>query len=187
MSTSILDPELGVADAGFEEAEPAERPDALTISKLSTAELLMVWAMRHWVACLKARTDPGPLLYEGFTKAKILEAVRPFDQILTLTLTGACAPRDVRCPGCKGVGDAEWDFLDAIALSQIDRRFDLRKSVGNWLYPAAARQACGVFLDMAATMREQNLIVFPRRLVGMTTERGFGWIPGQAGRRQSLH
>ena len=37
MSTSILDPELGVADAGFEEAETAVRPDALTISKLSTA------------------------------------------------------------------------------------------------------------------------------------------------------
>ena len=187
MSTSILDPELGVADAGFEDTETADRPDTLTISKLSTAELLMVWGMRHWVACLKARTDPGPLLYEGFAKAKISEAVRPFDQILALTLTGASAPRDVRCPGCTGVGDAEWDFLDAIALSQIDRRFDLRKSVGNWLYPAAARQVCGLFLELAPVMRAQNLIVFPRRLVGMTTERGFGWIPGQARSRQSLH
>jgi hypothetical protein len=187
MSASILDPELGVVDEGFEDVESAPRSGVPTLSKLSTAELLLVWGMRHWVACLKARTDPGPLLFEGFTKAEIAEAVRPFDQILTATLTGACAPRDVRCPGCKTVGDAEWDFLDAVALSQIDRRFDLRKSVGNWLYPAAARQSCGLFIELAAILRKRSLIVFPRRLEGMCIERRVGLIPGGYRPRLSLH
>lgn len=137
------------------------------LADLTTGELLLVWAMRHWVSCLKAHTDPGPLLREGFGKAGIPEAVRPLDQLLTTTLSGARSPRDVRCPGCKGLGDGELDLLDAVAFAQMDRLGDLRRSLAGWLHPAAARAGVVLVHEIGCAMRNRRLIVFPQQVVGV--------------------
>ena len=40
--------------------------EELPVHALNTAEALMVWGIRHWVSCLKAKTDPIPLMVAGF-------------------------------------------------------------------------------------------------------------------------
>ena len=134
----------------------------LATKDLTTSEMLVVWATRYWVHCFKGKTDPGPLLNEGFAAANAFGAVAALDQILTLTLSGAKSSRDVRCIGCKGVGDGERDILDAVALAQMNRIIELGCALDTWLHPTAARHAMGLFHDLGTVLKDAELVVFPR-------------------------
>lgn len=136
-----------------------DQPDELPVHALTTAEALLVWGVRHWVACLKAGTDPIPLLNAGFGSGGIAGAVRPLESILVITLDTATAPRDVRCTSCATVGDGERDLLAAVAFEQAGLPAESLVKLREWLPPASARLAKELVATVAGIMRQQGLIV----------------------------
>ena len=136
-----------------------DEPDELAVHVLSTAEALLVWGIRHWVSCLKARTDPIPLMRAGFGSGGVADVVRPLEAILVVTLDAATSPRDVRCSHCATVGD----LLAAVAFEQARRPADTISRLREWLPPASARLAKELVAEIAAIMQAHQLKVPLRR------------------------
>ena len=132
---------------------------ALPVHALTTAEALLVWGMRHWVACLKAGTDPIPLLTAGFGSGGVAGVVRPLDAILVITLETATAARDVRCGSCATVGDGERDLLAAVAFEQGGRPDRCLGTLRGWLPPASARLAKELVAEIARALQIRGLSV----------------------------
>ena len=140
-----------------------DEPDELAVHALSTAEALLVWGIRHWVSCLKARTDPIPLMRAGFGSGGVADVVRPLEAILVVTLDAATSPRDVRCSHCATVGDGERDLLSAVAFEQARRPVDTISKLREWLPPASARLAKELIAEIATIMQCHQLRVPLRR------------------------
>ena len=138
-------------------------PDELAVHALTTAEALLVWGIRHWVACLKAKTDPVPLMTAGFGSGGVAQVVRPLESILVVTLDAATAPRDVRCTHCATVGDGERDLLAAVAFEQACRPTDTLEKLREWLPAASARLAKELVAEIAEILQRQGLRVPLRR------------------------
>jgi hypothetical protein len=139
-----------------------EVTNELPVHALTTGEALLVWGIRHWVACLKARTDPIPLMQAGFGSGRVQAAVAPLEALLLLTLDTATTPRDVRCIRCATVGDGERDLLAVVAFAQADRPLDAVTRLGEWLPPASARIGNGFVAEIARILRHRGLLV-PKR------------------------
>lgn len=144
----------------------ADDVEQLAVHVLTTAEALLVWGMRHWVACLKARTDPIPLMAAGFGSGGVARAVRPLEAVLLITLEAATAPRDVRCTHCATVGGGELDLLAAVALEQGGRPAESVARLRDWLPPASARLAKAQIAEIALALHDRQLIVPMRREYG---------------------
>jgi len=142
-------------------------PEDLPVHALSAAEALLVWGIRHWVACLKAKTDPIPLMAAGFGSNGVARAVRPLEGILLITLEAATSPRDVRCTRCASVGDGERDLLAAVALAQAHRRGECGARLREWLPPASARLAQDLVAEIGGILHDRGLIVPMRREYGV--------------------
>lgn len=140
--------------------------EELAVHALTTVEALLVWGMRHWVACLKAKTDPIPLLAAGFGSGGVARAVRPLEGILLITLDAATVPRDVRCTHCATVGDGELDLLAAVALEQARRPAESLARLRGWLPPASARLAKDLVAELARALHDRQLIIPMRREYG---------------------
>lgn len=152
-------------DGGERNARRAggEADDGLAVHGLTTGEVLMVWGVRHWVACLKAGTDPIPLLTAGFGSGGLAGAARALEAILVITLDAAVVPRDVRCACSDRVGDGERDLLAAIALEQNGRPAESLRKLREWLPPASARVARELVAEIATAMQDRGLRVPLRR------------------------
>lgn len=140
-------------------SDDASSPEEFPVHGLTTAEALLVWGIRHWVACLKAKTDPIPLLTAGFGSGGVAEAVRSLEGLLLLTLDTATSPRDVRCTRCATVGGGERDLLAAVAFAQAHRSAEALDTLRGWLPPASARLAQDLVAEIAATLHDRKLIV----------------------------
>lgn len=141
-------------------------PEELAVHALTTAEALLVWGIRHWVSCLKAKTDPIPLMTAGFGSGGVAQAVRPLEAVLVVTLDAATAPRDVRCTHCATIGDGERDLLAAIAFEQARRPAETLEKLREWLPPASARLAKELVAEIARALRNHGLRVPLRREYG---------------------
>lgn len=150
----------------------SEQPDGLAVHGLSTAEALLVWGMRHWVSCLKARTDPIPLMTTGFGSGGVAAAVRPLEAILVITLDAATTARDVRCVHCATVGDGELDLLAAVAFEQARRPAEAHAKLREWLPPTSARLAKDLVAEIARAFQIRGLTVPLRREYGAGSH---GW------------
>jgi hypothetical protein len=131
--------------------------EELPVHALTTAEALLVWGIRHWVGCLKAMTDPIPLLMAGFGSGGVAEAVRPLEAILMLTLDTAISPRDVRCTHCATIGDGERDLLAAVAFELAGRPIDTVGKLREWLPVASSRVAKDLIADIARALHNCGL------------------------------
>lgn len=156
------------------DAWEAER---LTVRSLSQGEALLLWGMRHWVACLKRGSDPIPALVAGFAPSGLARAVRPLEAILLITLEHATVPRDVRCPRCTTVGDGEIDLLAAVALQQARRSLGCECRLRRWLPAEPAGAAKDFVAELANAMHHQKMTVPVRREYGARCEGGA--IPDQ--------
>ncbi|MEL7029663.1 MAG: hypothetical protein AAGL49_10745 [Pseudomonadota bacterium] len=136
----------------------------LTMSDLRTAEMLLVWAVRRWVACHKSDTDARLALREGFRSGNVESALDPFDRIFRIIATTAKSPRDVRCPNCHQIGDGERDFLQAFALWQNGHGEAATTATMDWLPSAAARIASHSFQELAGKFAERGLVA-PMRAI----------------------
>lgn len=143
------------------------RPDELPVHALTTAEALLVWGIRHWVSCLKAKSDPIPLMTAGFGSGGAAAAVPPLEAVLVVTLEAATVPRDVRCRRCSTLGDGERDLLAAVAFEQARRPADALAKLREWLPPASARVAKELVAQIARAMHDCALIVPLRREYGV--------------------
>ena len=109
------------------------------ICRLTTAEALIVWAIRHWVQSVKARLDPRDLLRRGFDRVDAPDMTDAVDEMLTITLHEATTVLDVGCVRCPSLGDGARDFLRTLALAQRGRRDAAVEVLETWLPPSAAR------------------------------------------------
>ena len=137
--------------------------EELPVHALNTAEALLVWGILHWVSCLKAKTDPIPLMVAGFGSGGVAEAVRPLEAVLLITLDTATTPRDVRCTRCMTIGDGERDLLAAVAFAQASRPEDTVNTLRGWLPPASARLANDLVAEIARSLHDKGLVVPVRR------------------------
>lgn len=129
------------------------------ICRLTTAEALIVWAVRHWVQSVKARLDPRDLLRRGFATIDADDMTEAVDRLLTITLHEATTVRDVGCVRCPTLGDGERDILHAIALAQRGRDKAALDVVRTWLPSAAARTAVGDVAEIAGKLLAADLVL----------------------------
>lgn len=160
------------AESSGRHAGGTEEDEELPVHGLTSAEALVVWGIRHWVGCLKSRTDPIPLMTAGFGSGGAARAVRPLEGILLITLDAATAPRDVRCAHCATVGDGELDMLAAVALAQARRHEECLARLRAWLPPASARLAKDLVAELAEILQDQKLIIPMRREYGAWRQGG---------------
>ncbi len=137
--------------------------EELAVHSLTTAEALIVWGIRHWVSCLKAKTDPIPLMTAGFGAGDVAAAVRPLEAVLVITLDAATVPLDVRCQHCEMVGDGERAMLAAIAFEQAGRPAQTLEKLREWLPSASARLAQEMIAEIAKIIQIRGLRVPLRR------------------------
>jgi hypothetical protein len=164
--------EPGMSAERCDSNEERTGADELAVHALTTAEALVVWGIRHWVACLKARTDPIPLMEAGFGSGRIAAAVRPLEAMLVITLDSATVPRDVRCIHCATVGDGERDLLAAIAFEQAGYPAETVAKLREWLPPASARLAKDLVAEIAQTLHYNSLRIPLRREYGALPRHG---------------
>lgn len=148
------------------DGEDLDGEEGLAVRDLTAAEGLLVWGMRHWVACVKGRTDPVPRMLEAFAAGGVAGAVRPLEEILLITVDSATRPRDVRCTQCATVGDGEVDLLAAVACAQARRPADCLARLRGWLPPQPARLAQELVADLAGALHHRKLIIPMRREYG---------------------
>lgn len=137
------------------------------ICRLTTAEALIVWAIRHWVQSVKARLDPRDLLRRGFATIEAEDMTDAVDKLLMITLHEATTVRDVGCVRCPTLGEGERDILQAIALAQRGRRDAALEVIETWLPVAAARLAFEQIAAIGRSLRGADMLL-PVRVESLT-------------------
>lgn len=127
------------------------------LCSLSTAETLLVWAVRHWVQSMRANLDPGDLLRRAFATVDAEDAAQAVDSLLWITLREATSVRDVGCLRCPTLGEGERDILRAVAFAQRGEHAAAVAVLATWLPPGAARAAYAPVATIARTLRTADL------------------------------
>ena len=142
------------------DADVVSTPTAsLQLPDLKTGEMLIVWAVRSWVAHIKANKCPRPCLERGLATGDVEGVLDPLDRIMRIIASAATSQRDVRCPTTREIGDGERAILQALALWQSGRNIEAHGATLDWLAPAAARIAAQSFKELSETLHNQRLII----------------------------
>ena len=129
----------------------------LHLSKLNTAENVLLIAMRDWVSSVNRDKDPRPFLGQAFGAAGISDAAPMFDELMLLTAATAIRGMDIRCENCDVVGAGEKDILSVISFFQSGRVHWGYNRLLSWLPAASARKAFPFARALSNTMSDAGL------------------------------
>jgi hypothetical protein len=121
------------------------------------AAQFVVWATRIWVAAVKRRESPSPMLDQAFAAAGAAPALAHLNGLLRTVATAAARPIDVRCPSCAHVSPDELALVQMLAAFQRDAFADAAMLLSDWLPPAAVRVAIDQAWALALALGEAEL------------------------------
>lgn len=160
LSPFLLDPEARPAAAGpCADHAPGPRP----VMGLSAAELLLVGAMRAWVAPVMRPGSEHPDWRDLFTLARIPPAGAVAFEAL-MAILGAQAQRliDIHCCRCPSLGEDEAAAIRLVAALQRREVLPALDVLGDWLPREAVGPALLAARRLALGMAEAGLPM-PRR------------------------
>jgi len=125
------------------------------------AAQFVIWATRIWVAAVKRRESPSPMLDQAFAAAGATGALPHLHGLLRTLATAADRSIDIRCPNCAHVSADEAALVRLIGAFQRGAMGEAAMLLSDWLPPAAVRlaidQACA--MAMALSEAELDLVV----------------------------
>ena len=131
----------------------------LHLTKLNTAENVLLCVIRNWVASVNENEDPRPFLGRAFDAAGILDGAPMFDELMLLTASTAFRGMDIRCEKCKVVGAGEKDILSVVSFFQSARVHWGYNRLLSWLPATSARRAFPLARNLSNTMSNVGLYV----------------------------
>lgn len=139
---------------------PRAYPEDLPLAELTTAEALLVTAMRLWSLPLRDPTGHHPDWRTGFVAAAIDDAGIPaFEALFDLLQAASRRAYDVRCLRCPKLGDDEGLLLQLMSLIQHDRALLGSAILADWLEPSAARLALPPARALARALVDGRLVI----------------------------
>jgi hypothetical protein len=130
------------------------------LADLRTAELLLVAALRLWMAPYR---DPGSAAADwraGFEAGGIdADGMASFDGLFRIVATTPRRALDVRCPRCAALGRDEGWLLQLIGMLQHGRLTEGTGILGDWLPMAPVRAALPVALTLARSFAVGGLML----------------------------
>lgn len=145
-------------DADAPASGPPPRPRA-TMS-LGPAELLLVGALRAWVAPLIRPGAPHPDWREVFALARLAPATMvAFEALLSILASQSRRLIAVPCCGCPGVGEDEGAAVRLVAALQRQDLLPALDILGDWLAPEAVGPALRAARRVAIGMAAAGLVL----------------------------
>jgi hypothetical protein len=127
-----------------------------TFEQLDLSEKLLIWGIRSWVACCKARICPMAPLRHVFCRYGITDAAASLDALLSITVQSAVRPINVHCPKCSQLSPDEVCALQATAAAQSYEFEAAQAHLEIWL-GEAANMALGPLCGLGALFRDAGL------------------------------
>ena len=134
----------------------------MPLTDLRTAELLVVAAIRLWIAPQRQAVcaHPVPVWCGGFSLAGMdMADIAAFDSLLRIVATTAGRHLDLRCRHSIRLGADEVRLLCLVGLLQQNQRPAAAAMLGHWLPAAAARVALAPALCFATALRDCGLLL----------------------------
>lgn len=125
---------------------------------LTTAEGLLVWALRSWVSGYQHSACARAKLKEGFARARVPGGERLLNLLMPLIAAEALRSIEIRCPGCSdAVSRDEEIFLSAVGAAQMGE--DVRKTslLAEFVPPTALMPILCVIDQLAEALADAGL------------------------------
>jgi len=129
----------------------------LAAGDLSTGQRLVLWGVRHWVACLRDETDSWEGLSQVFAHYGATDAAFSLHGLMQLTRRATTRPVDVRCPVCADVSPDERRILAAVTAAQHGDSEAAAVALAGWLPPTAVRFAIAMAEGLARMLVRAGL------------------------------
>ena len=155
---------------------------------LDKAEVLLIGALRVWVAAFQQRRCGLPELRWLFNRHGLPGVGVIFHHLLLQTATGAYRTLDIGCPCCPKVQTDEERLLALMAALQRAEQEAAQVHLGSWM-PPESLASCLKPAESLALMMQREGFLLPQRpafLLDMTHLSNAEVIPIYAGRR-ALH
>src|SRR5262245_11054544 len=107
--------------------------DLNTFDQLDLPEKLLIWGIRSWVACCKARICPMGPLRLVFSRYNVADAAASVDALLSITAQCAARGIEVHCPSCSQISSDEICVLRAVAAAQVHELDAAKMFLHSWL------------------------------------------------------
>lgn len=139
---------------------PAPGTGRRGVMELDAAELLVVAALRAWVAPLTRPGQPHPDWREIFRLAGTEAAAGiGFDALMSVISTHARRLIDVHCCNCPALGEDEAAMLRLVGALQAGQAPAALEVLAGWLPGEAVRPACHAARRFALGLAEAGLVV----------------------------
>ena len=128
----------------------------LQMLDLSSGELFLVWAVRHWVNSVINSLDPNSRLIDGCNSVSMGELARPIDNVMNLILPNTGSENWATCMGYRMVVPSETIMLRAVHWLQNERWACAFNLMQIWLRPSVTRFVMENFVDIAGVLKSRK-------------------------------
>jgi hypothetical protein len=119
----------------------------------------LLWAIRVWVGCYRARALPAAALSVAFGQVGLGEGAAALHLALKALAAGTRRPIDVHCPHCGGLSADEALLLEAIGAAQQGDEEGLRRRLSGLVAPAHVDRAATTIGELARMLAVGGLIL----------------------------
>lgn len=122
---------------------------------------VLLWAMRAWVVCVRARALPALPVLDAFRRMGVPSAAALLDEALVAVARPALRPLSVHCPCCPDISGDERLLLDVAAAAQHGDREVGLSLLADLLDPTSARRALDSFTAFGSVVALAGLLLPP--------------------------
>ena len=130
---------------------------------LDTSELMVIWSLRHSVACAITGEDPKDLFKLCFEQHQLPDISTLIEEVVYGIEEGTDDKGPIGSELCDHVHYGEFKVLEVLYMLQNDKYDQAQSSVMFWLKPDQARTVYKVLNAIAAILERVNLIIPPRK------------------------
>lgn len=152
----------------------APEAPASPLEALALSERFVLWNVRSWACCCRARRLPAEPVVSAFAGIGAPAAAAALDDAMTRLVLATSRPLAVHCPPHAGLSDDERRLLAAVAAAQRHDRDDLARLFAGILPPPASALVGRSLIDLGAAMAMVGILL-PQPGPGQPTPSPAGW------------
>ena len=130
---------------------------------LSTSEVMVVWALRHWATCSITGEDPKELFKICIEQHQLPDISALVEEIVYGIAEGTDEKGPIGSELCEHIHFGEFKVLEVICMLQNDKYEEAQASLNNWLKAEQGRNIFKILNAFSAILEKANLIIPPRR------------------------
>ena len=130
---------------------------------LSTSEVMVVWALRHWASCSITGEDPRELFKICIEQHQLPDISALIEEIVYGIAEGTDEKGPIGLELCDHIHYGEFKVLEALCMLQNDKYNDAQFSLNNWLKPSQSRNLYKILNAFSVILEKANLII-PSRI-----------------------